>query len=105
MTRRSDITATIFLFKGAENLKAFADVTFRTVVGDITIRRFKIIQAPSGKLWVAIPQFEFKNFFKSKYVDAVVLPKRTIRQMQRIVLKAYAVKLHQQDSRVQVDHS
>ena len=98
MRRRSDIAATIYLFKNADSLKAYADVTFHSKVGEITIRRFKVIQAPSRKLWVALPQFEYKTFLKSKYVDAVLLPKRIIRRIQRIVLKAYAEKLHEQNS-------
>lgn len=105
MARRSDITATVHIFKDAENLKAYADVTFRSRVGEITVRRFKVIATDSGNFWVAHPQFEFSTLFSKKYVDAVVLSKRTMRKVQRIVLKEYHRRLYEQNSHAQVDYS
>jgi len=105
MRNRSDITATVHLFKDAENLKAFADVTIKSRVGEITIRRFKIIAYESGKLWVALPQFEYKTLFDRHYLDSVVMQKRTLRRIQRVVLKKYVERKHQQKSRGQVDNS
>ena len=105
MARRSDITATVYLFKDAVNLKAYADVTFRSRVGEITVRRFKVIAADSGNLWVALPQFEYNQFLSKKYVDAVTLSKWTIRRVQRVVLNEYQRKVYEQNSHAQVDHS
>lgn len=105
MRRRTDITATIHLFHDAENLKAYADVSIQSKVGEITLRRFKVIQSPSGKLWVALPQFEFKNLFKSKYIDSIIVTKRAIRRIQRVVLRMYHEKVYEQNPHVRVDHS
>jgi len=101
----SDITAAVYIFHDAGSLKAYADVTFRSRVGEITVRRFKVIANDSGKLWVALPQFEFQRLLSAKYVDSVVLSKRAMRRVQRVVLKKYAEKLYQSKAHGQVDHS
>ena len=105
MRHRSDITATIHPFPSAGNLKAYADVTFRSRVGEITIRRFKIIASDTGKLWVALPQYEYESFLKTNYVDAIVISKRVLQRVQRVALNAYATRMREETSRDQVDHS
>ncbi len=105
MRNHSDITATIHLFKDAQNLKAYADVAIKTRIGEITIRRFKVISTNSGKLWVALPQFEYQKILSTSYVDAIVTTKRAFRRIQRLVLNEYKKKIHLENSHVQVDRS
>ena len=94
LRHRSDITATIHLFNDAGNLKAYADVAIRSKIGEITLRRFKVISSDSGRLWVALPQFEYQKLFSSAYVDAVVTTKRAFRRIQSVILKEYKKKTY-----------
>ncbi len=89
MQRKADITTKVYLFQDADNLRAYADVTFLSRVGEITIRRFKVVSTDSGNLWVAMPQFEYNRYLSKKYVDAVVFSKRTMKRIQRAVLNEY----------------
>lgn len=87
--RNKDISVKIYIFKDAGNLKAYADVTFYAKFGEITIRRFKVISTDQGDVWVAIPQFEYKDNDKRNYVDAVILPHKLMKKINVIIIKEY----------------
>lgn len=80
------------LFKGDDDLKAFADVSFRVKFGEITIRRFKIIQGEK-KPWVAFPQVQYFPFLKAKYVDLLSMNKRVEDYIKNQVLNEYRKKI------------
>jgi len=83
----------IRLFKGDDDLKAFADVTFRVKFGEITIRRFKIIQGEK-KPWVAFPQVQYMTFLNTKYVDLLGMNKRVEDYIKNQILNAYRKKIN-----------
>ena len=83
----------IRLFGNNEDLKAFADVTFRVKFGEITIRRFKVIQGEK-KPWVAFPQVQYLTFFNTKYADLLSMNKRVEDYIKNQILNEYRKKIN-----------
>ena len=78
----------IRLFGRNEDLKAYADVTFRVKFGEITIKRFKVLQGKK-KLWVAFPQVQYFKFVSAKYINLLHMNKRVEDYLSNQILKAY----------------
>jgi len=89
----TNLKVEIRLFKGDDDLKAFADVTFRVKFGEITIRRFKIIQGEK-KAWVAFPQVQYLTFLNTKYADLLSMNKRVEDYIKNQILNEYRKKIN-----------
>ena len=89
----TNLKVEIRLFKGNDDLKAFADVTLRVKFGEITIRRFKIIQGEK-KPWVAFPQVQYLTFFNTKYADLLSMNKRVEDYIKNQILNEYRKKIN-----------
>lgn len=89
----TNLKVEIRLFKGDDDLKAFADVTLRVKFGEITIRRFKIIQGEK-KPWVAFPQVQYLTFFNTKYADLLSMNKRVEDYIKNQILNEYRKKIN-----------
>lgn len=86
MTR--GIKVEIRLFGSDDDLKAFADVTFRVKFGEITIRRFKVLQAEK-KVFVAFPQVQYQQFLERRYVNLLHMNDRVEKYIKNQILTAY----------------
>jgi DNA-binding cell septation regulator SpoVG len=84
----TSIKVDIRLLEDSEDLLAYADVTFRVKFGEITIRRFKVLQGEK-KPWVAFPQIQYYQFLKARYVNLLNMNKRVEDYIKNQVLKAY----------------
>lgn len=78
----------IRLFGNNDDLKAFADVTLRVKFGEITIKRFKVLQGKT-RPWVAFPQIQYYNLFSPKYAGLLHMNKRVEEYIKNQILKAY----------------
>jgi DNA-binding cell septation regulator SpoVG len=74
--------------KNCDNLLAYADVTLRVKFGEITIRRFKVLEG-SGKPWVAFPQVQYYHLLSAKYFGLLKMNKRVEDYLSNQILKAY----------------
>ena len=79
---------TIRLLRNCENLLAYADVTLRVKFGEITIRRFKVLEG-SKRPWVAFPQVQYYRLLSAKYVGLLKMNKRVEDYLSNQILKAY----------------
>jgi DNA-binding cell septation regulator SpoVG len=79
---------TIRRLKNCDNLLAYADVTLRVKFGEITIRRFKILEGDQ-KPWVAFPQVQYYHLLSVKYVGLLKMNKRVEDYLSNQILKAY----------------
>jgi DNA-binding cell septation regulator SpoVG len=84
----SEILVELRPVEGQKKLRAFANITFDSAHGEITIYGFKVIEKDNGELWVAPPSTgkkdestgDFRNFnivkpgarFKAAYEDAIL---------------------------------
>lgn len=75
-------------YGGDDDLKAFADVTFRVKFGEVTIRRFKILQGEK-KLFVAFPQVQYRQFLEMRYVNLLNMNDRVEKYVKNQIMKAY----------------
>lgn len=82
----------IRLFGGDDDLKAYADVTFRVKFGEITIRRFKVLQGET-KPWVSLPQVQYYQGFTKRYIPLLNLNKRVETYINNQILKAYHIAI------------
>lgn len=85
------IKVDIRLFGNDDNLKAFADITLRVKFGEITIRRFKILEGKK-KPWVAFPQIQYYPFLTVKYVNLLNMNKRVEDYIKNQILNEYRKK-------------
>lgn len=74
-------------------LKAFADVTFPTTMGEITIRGYRIMQNPRAELWIGKPQSSYSSQGTTKYKNIVDYAQGTERQVRDAILAAYQDQL------------
>jgi DNA-binding cell septation regulator SpoVG len=86
MTR--GLKVTIGQLNSESELKAFADVTFRVKFGEITVRRFKILQG-EARPWVAFPQIQYYQGFSAKYVNLLHMNQRVQDLIKNQIIKAY----------------
>ncbi len=61
----------IKLFENCGDLKAFADLTIPTKYGEITIHRFKVLQAGKKRPWVAFPQISYSKIVRNPLLAAL----------------------------------
>ncbi len=88
MMRTRGIKIVIRRYKGDEDLKAFADVTIRVKFGEITIKRFKILQGDK-KPFVAFPQVQYTQMLQTKYMNLLHMNKRVEDYMKNQILTEY----------------
>lgn len=83
----------IRLFGNNEDLKAFADVTLRVKFGEITIKRFKVLQGKT-RPWVAFPQVQYMTFLSTKYANLLGMNKRVEEYIKNQILNEYRKKIN-----------
>ena len=89
---------TIRLLKNCDNLLAYADVTLRVKFGEITIRRFKVLEG-GKKPWVAFPQVQYYRLLSPKYVGLLKMNKRVEDYLSNQILKAYRNAVKNSDAK------
>lgn len=70
-------------------LRAFADVTFKTDLGPVTIRRFKVLQNKSGAVWVAFPQSQFQTGNSTRFAELIRADEDVEGLLRTQILNAY----------------
>ncbi len=85
----SKIKVVIRRVKDTEPLLAFADITLRVKFGEITIKRFKILENDSKKPWVAFPQAQYQTFLSTKYINLLHMNKRVEDYIKNQIMKEY----------------
>lgn len=80
----------IRLLRNCDDLKAYADVTLRVKFGEITIRRFKVLQGKT-KPWVSFPQVQYYQRFSVKYANLINSNRRVEDYIKNQILKAYRI--------------
>ena len=71
------------------SMKAFADATFSTAVGEITIRGYRVNLNRQGALWVGKPQTSYSSQGTTKYKEILDCAKGTEQQIAEAILRAY----------------
>lgn len=92
------LKVSIRLFGNDPSLKAFADVAIRVRFGEITIRRFKVLQS-DGKPWVAFPQVQYNHLLENRYANLLIMNKRIEDYLKNQILNAYRKQLKYQPTR------
>ena len=82
------IFVTIHRYESGQ-LKAFADVTLLTSLGEITIRGFRILQKPEQPPWVAYPATSFQKDGQPKFKNLIDAPQGTQRRLAQIILAEF----------------
>ena len=81
----------IKILDNPNKLKAFADVTFTTSIGELCVKSFRIVDPEDGKaLWVGFPQTSFQKNGKTQYIQLLELGKKARHQLQDKILEEYA---------------
>ena len=70
-------------------LKAFADVTLPTPLGEITLRGFRVVEKPGHPPWVAYPATSYQKDGKPKFKDMIDAPQGTKRRLAQAILAEY----------------
>ncbi len=84
---------TIKLFEKAGGLKAFADITLPTKFGDITIRRFKVLQVGDNRPWVAFPQISYGDLLTGDhYFPLLRVSEKLERKIKGWIMGEYKIK-------------
>ena len=75
------------------SLKAFADVTFPTEIGEITAKGFRIISKEGNAPWVALPTNSYQK--DGKYVNNPIIEasKLTAKRLADMILEEYNKKI------------
>ena len=75
------------------SLKAFADVTFPTEIGEITAKGFRVISKEGNTPWVALPTNSYQK--DGKYVNTPIIEtsKLTTKRLPEMVLEEYKKKI------------
>ena len=71
------------------NLKAFADVTLETSLGEITLRGFRVIQKDEQPAWVALPSSSYQKDGKTVNSQLLEVSRKLKRQITDAVLAEY----------------
>ena len=70
-------------------LKAFADFTLQTPLGEITIRGFRVVQKDGGEPWIAFPAMSYQKDGEAKFKDLLDMPQATHRKIAEAILAEY----------------
>ena len=70
-------------------LKAFADVTLTTPIGEITLRGFRVVQKDTQPAWVALPASSYMKDGKTVNSPLLEVTHNLKRQLTDAVLAEY----------------
>ena len=70
-------------------LKAFADITLLTPLGEITLRGFRVVQKPGKSPWVAYPATSYQKDGKTQFKNLIDAPQGTQQRLARAVLAEF----------------
>lgn len=82
------IVVSIHLYQSGQ-LKAFADVTLHTTLGEITIRGFRVVHKPDQAPWIAFPATSYQKDGKTKFKDLLDTPQATHRKVAEAILAEF----------------
>lgn len=71
------------------NLKAFADVTIPTQLGEITVRGFRVIQKDGAGAWVGFPSTSYTKDGKTVNNQIIETSKSLKRKITDLILAEY----------------
>jgi DNA-binding cell septation regulator SpoVG len=72
------------------SLKAFADVTFPSPVGEITVRGFRVIQKNDQAPWVALPSVSYVKDGQTVNKPVLELPRSLHKRVAEMILAEFA---------------
>ena len=76
---------------GKRSTKAWADVTFVTAIGEITVKDFRVMERESDKqLWVGEPRVSYQKNGKTEWKPVFEARQAILRQIGEAVLAEYA---------------
>lgn len=86
-----EITIELKKLNNSKSLKAFADVSFSTSHGEITLKGFRVIQKDENPMWIAFPSSSYKNK-EGNMVNAPFLEvsKAFKKELTDLILKEYS---------------
>jgi DNA-binding cell septation regulator SpoVG len=70
-------------------LKAFADVTVLTPLGEVTIRGFRVVHKSGQAPWIAFPATSYQKDGKTKFKDLLDTPQATHRKLAEAILAEF----------------
>ena len=83
------IVVSIHLYQSGQ-LRAFADVTLLTTLGEVTIRGFRVVQkAEDQPPWIALPATSYKKNGDTKFKDLLDMSQATRRKLAEAILAKY----------------
>lgn len=82
------IVVSLHLFESGQ-LKAFADVTLLTSLGEITIRGFRVVQNADQQPWVAFPRTSYQKNGETKSKDLLDMLQAMHRKLADAILAEY----------------
>jgi len=74
---------------GKSPLKAYADITLITALGEITIRGSRVVQKDGQGPWVALPSASFQKDGILKRMDILEARRAILNQIKEVVLTEY----------------
>ena len=75
-------------------LRAFADVTLSTEVGEITLKGFRVVSGEEGRYWVGLPQNTFSKNGKRVNRPVMEMAPRVKRHITDKVLSVFEEKIN-----------
>jgi len=82
------IVVSIHLFLSGQ-LKAFADVTLLTILGEVTIRGFRVVHKAEKPPWIAFPATSYQKNGETKFKDLLDMPQATHRKLAEAILAEF----------------
>ena len=82
------IVVSLHLFESGQ-LKAFADVTLHTSLGEITIRGFRVVRNAGFQPWVAFPRTSYQKNGETKAKDLLDMLQAMHRKLADAILAAF----------------
>jgi len=76
------------------SIRAFADITFPTDIGEITGKGFKVFEKDGNAPWVAFPSSRNQKDGKYVYYPIIETSKLTKKRLTEMVLKEYQKKVN-----------